>query len=99
MTKRPTVGGYRRRLSKTAGSSEPEARAPGVLWIDIDITVVFAVGGFVGRERHGSLALAAWMSTDFPRKGFHIESKITGFRPIIQDFLAKCTVNPDENVL
>jgi len=39
------------------------------------------------------------MSTDFPGEGLHNESEIAGFRPIIQDFLAKCTVNPDEFIL
>jgi len=96
---RSTVAGYHRRLSNTAESSEPEARAPGVLWVGLDVTEAFAVGDFVGTESHGSLALAARMGTDFPDRGFHTESEIAGFRPIIQDFLAKCTVNPDEFVL
>jgi len=53
------------------------------------------VGRFVERYRHGSLALAARMGTDILGKGFYTESDIARARPMIQNYLAKCTVSPD----
>jgi len=79
-----------------ARSSEPEAQAPGVLWVGIHVTEAFAVGCFVRTERHGSLALAARMGTNFPGSGLRNDSGIAGFRSISQDYLAKCTVNQGE---
>jgi len=65
----------------------------------LHVTEAFAVGRFVGTERHGWLALAARMGTNFAGRGFHIESELARFRTVIQDFLAKCAVNPDEFIL